>query len=71
MLGTLGCLAGSVVGVCNSWSRGCKFEPHVVCRDHLKLKSWKNNNTIKMLGLYFFKFKIYRKIKKKTQQLAL
>ena len=29
-------LAGSVSGVCDSWSQGHEFEPHFRCRAHLK-----------------------------------
>lgn len=34
-----GHLAGLDSGVCNSWSQGCKWKPHVGCKAYLK----KNN----------------------------
>uniref|UniRef100_A0A673UCC9 Ferritin n=1 Tax=Suricata suricatta TaxID=37032 RepID=A0A673UCC9_SURSU len=36
-------LAGSISKACNSCFQGCKFEPHIGCRDYLTIKSLKNN----------------------------
>jgi len=41
----MGRLAGSVRRVRNAGSQGCKFKPHVGCRDYLKQK--KTNKTTK------------------------
>lgn len=34
-----GCLAGSVVRACDSWSGGYRFEPNIWCKDCLKKKN--------------------------------
>ena len=38
----LGCLTDSDSRACNSWSWGGQFEPHIGCRDFLKIKSLKH-----------------------------
>lgn len=32
--------------VYDSWSQGCKIEPHVECRDYLKMKSQKTKQNM-------------------------
>ena len=39
----LGCLAGLVGKMCDLWSRGYQFEPHIRCGADLKNESFKKN----------------------------
>lgn len=38
-----GCLVGSVVGACDSWTWNCGFESHFECKDYLKKNPLKEN----------------------------
>ena len=40
----LGHLAGSISRACDSKSWGCNFEPHIGCRDYLKITFKKKSN---------------------------
>lgn len=54
-----GCMAGSVRRrVCDSWFQGSGFEPHLGCRDHLKI----NKNKIVSSTLHSFHFHIHLRI---------
>ena len=37
---------------CNSWSQGCKFEPHTECRPYLKIKSLKKSAIKKSSSIF-------------------
>ena len=47
----LGCLAGSIGGVCDSWSQGHEFEPHLGYRDYLN-KLLKNKITMGFIIIF-------------------
>lgn len=57
-----GCLASSVGGACNSWSRGFKFQPHIGYKDLLKNKIIPSiNQSIKRSHHYYNTLKHFRK----------